>query len=303
MTASPDGIDGPAAVRPTEPTKPAEATEPTEHTGTDTGAEGDAEGGTAAGEGGPDGGGTAGAAPRTGIAALSLPYQITAAVALGLVALVAGVHLLLVFLHVAPSNTATKQYSEAIDSWVYPEFEQNWKLFAPNPLQQNIRIQVKAELTTGDGGKKTTEWIDLTAGDIAEIRGNLLPGHTLQNLLRRSWDFYTGSHDDKNRATGPRGALAQSYLKRVVMFRLDKYHGLGAEVERIQVRSETELVEPPSWSKEKNDTRPVHRTLPWWNITAEDRPLGAGVRAAGPAFPGTGPAAGIRIGERTEAAR
>ncbi|MEW1550066.1 DUF5819 family protein [Streptomyces tsukubensis] len=259
--------------------------------------------------------GEAAEAPVSGIAALSLPYQITAAVVLGLVALVAGVHLLFVFLHVAPSNTASKQYDKGIDAWVYPEFEQNWKLFAPNPLQQNIRIQVKAELSTADGGKKTTEWIDLSAGDAAEIRGNLLPSHTLQNLLRRSWDFYTSWHDNQNRSTGPRGELAQTYLKRIVMLKLDQRHGLGAEVERIQVRSETELVKPPSWSKEKNDSRPVYRVLPWWNVTPADRPLGTGIRAAGPvglqsgtglqsgAGSRSGAEDGVRNGERTEAAR
>ncbi|MGW1275918.1 DUF5819 family protein [Streptomyces tsukubensis] len=278
-------------------------------------AKADSPGGTAEAPRAPEPEGEAAAAPVSGIAALSLPYQITAAVVLGLVALVAGVHLLFVFLHVAPSNTASKQYDKGIDAWVYPEFEQNWKLFAPNPLQQNIRIQVKAELSTADGGKKTTEWIDLSAGDAAEIRGNLLPSHTLQNLLRRSWDFYTSWHDNQNRATGPRGELAQTYLKRIVMLKLDQRHGLGAEVERIQVRSETDLVKPPAWSKEKNDSRPVYRVLPWWNVTPADRPLGTGVRAAGTAGleSGTGSRSGtgsqggaedgVRNGERTEAAR
>ena len=58
----------------------------------------------------------------------------------------------MVFLHVAPSNTVTKQHGTAIDDWIYPEFEQNWKLFAPNPLQQNIAVQVRAEVRTADGG-------------------------------------------------------------------------------------------------------------------------------------------------------
>ena len=89
--------------------------------------------------------------PTRGIAALSLPYQVAAAVSLALIAVLAGVHLAMVFLHVAPSNTATKQYGKAVDGWVYPEFEQNWKLFAPNPLQQNIAVQVRAEVATSDG--------------------------------------------------------------------------------------------------------------------------------------------------------
>lgn len=93
--------------------------------------------------------------PRAGMAALSLPYQIVAAVALSVIGLVACGQLVMVFLHVAPSNTLTKQHGEAVDEWVYPEFEQNWKLFAPNPLQQNIAVHVRAEIAGADGRRTT----------------------------------------------------------------------------------------------------------------------------------------------------
>ena len=83
---------------------------------------------------------------RIGVAALSLRYQVGAALAVAVVAVAALVHLGMVFLHVAPSNTVTKQHGKAIDEWIYPEFEQNWKLFAPNPLQQNIEVQVRADV-------------------------------------------------------------------------------------------------------------------------------------------------------------
>ncbi|MEU5163586.1 DUF5819 family protein [Streptomyces sp. NPDC020875] len=253
-----------------------------------------------------------GAAPAAGLAALSFPYQVTAAVVLGLAALVGAVHLLMVFLHVAPSNTASKEYSEAVDGWVLPEFEQNWKLFAPNPLQQNITIQVKAELSGAGGEKKTTEWIDLGADDVDAIRGSLLPSHTAQNQLRRAWDFYTGSHDDQNRATGRRGEQSETYLRRLVTLRIERDHDLGGRVERIQIRSVATLVKAPPWSKEKTDTRPSYRVLPWWNVTDADRPLGHGVRAAdsgessgkgGGEGSGEGSGKDGGNGERAEAAR
>nr|CBH32820.1 hypothetical protein [Streptomyces ravidus] len=172
--------------------------------------------------------------PPAGIAALTLPYQIAAAVVLGLLALAACIHLAMTFLHVAPSNTVTKEYGKQIDAWIYPEFEQNWKLFAPNPLQQNIGVQVKAEVKTADGALRTTEWIDLAAEDAEAIRGNLLPSHTQQNMLRRSWDFYQNTHDSQNRSTEARGPLAENYLRRLVMLRLAD-RDLGGEVERIQI--------------------------------------------------------------------
>ncbi|MEV6394982.1 DUF5819 family protein [Streptomyces sp. NPDC051907] len=207
-----------------------------------------------------------------GIAALSLPYQVVAAIALAVIGVVAGIHLVMVFLHVAPSNTVTKQHGKAVDDWVYPEFEQNWKLFAPNPLQQNVSVQVRAEITDSDNSRQSTDWIDLSAEDGKAIRGSLLPSHVQQNELRRAWDFYLGSHDSENRPTGLRGQLSESYIRRIVMLRLEG-RDLGGPVERIQLRSSTRSVKAPEWSDEKIDTRPALRVLPWWTVTAADLPL------------------------------
>ncbi|WP_435843824.1 DUF5819 family protein [Streptomyces fructofermentans] len=217
---------------------------------------------------------------RTGIAALSLPYQIAAALALALVAVAACAHVLLVFLHVAPSNTVSKEHGRTIDEWVYPEFEQNWKLFAPNPLQQNIAVQVRAEVATADGGVSTTRWYDLSALDGAAIDGNLLPSHTEQNELRRAWDFFMATHDNENRPSGLRGYLSERYLRRIVVLRLDREEagGRGAVVRQVQVRSRTTNVPPPQWSEEQVSDKPIVRQLPWWQVTSADR--AAGTRSA-----------------------
>ncbi|MER5802898.1 DUF5819 family protein [Streptomyces mirabilis] len=208
----------------------------------------------------------------TGIASLPLRSQIVAALALAVVAVVACVHLGMVFLHVAPSNTVTKQHGRAIDDWIYPEFEQNWKLFAPNPLQQNIDVQVRAQVRGADGGITETGWYDLSALDGAAIDGNLLPSHTQQNELRRAWDFYIGTHDNDNHPVGLRGDLSQRYLRRIVLLRLDREGagGKGAVVESVQVRSRTTNVPPPKWSEEQVSDTPVLRELPWWTVPEED---------------------------------
>ncbi|MFE3414758.1 DUF5819 family protein [Streptomyces mirabilis] len=208
----------------------------------------------------------------TGIASLPLRSQIVAALALAVVAVVACVHLGMVFLHVAPSNTVTKQHGRAIDEWIYPEFEQNWKLFAPNPLQQNIDVQVRAQVRGTDGGITETGWYDLSALDGAAIDGNLLPSHTQQNELRRAWDFYIGTHDNDNHPVGLRGDLSQRYLRRIVVLRLDGEGagGKGAVVESVQVRSRTTNVPPPKWSEEQVSDTPVLRELPWWTVPEED---------------------------------
>ncbi|MFI5677167.1 DUF5819 family protein [Streptomyces cellulosae] len=209
--------------------------------------------------------------PQTGLAALSLRYQVGAAVALAVVAVTVCVHIGMVFLHVAPSNTLTKQHGKAIDDWIYPEFEQNWKLFAPNPLQQNIAVQVRAQIRSADGGIRTTGWYDLSAQDGRAVDGNLLPSHTQQNELRRAWDFFVVTHDTDNRPMGLRGALSESYLRRIVSLRLDRENaaGKGGTVDLVQIRSRTTNVPPPEWSKEQVTDKPVYRVLPWWSVGAD----------------------------------
>ncbi|MFD8201999.1 DUF5819 family protein [Streptomyces sp. NPDC059701] len=208
--------------------------------------------------------------PRTGVAALSPRYQAGAVLALAVVAAAVCAHIGLTFLHVAPANTLSKKHGSVVDAWIYPEFEQNWKLFAPNPLQQNISVQVRAEVATADGGIRTTGWYDLSAEDGRAIDGNPLPSHTQQNELRRAFDFYVATHDSDNRPVGLRGTLSESYLRRVAVLRLDRNDaaGPGGAVRRVQYRSRTTDVPPPDWSGEKVSDRPVYRELPWWRVPA-----------------------------------
>ena len=180
------------------------------------------------------------------------------------------------FLHVAPANTLTKEHGKVIDEWIYPEFEQNWKLFAPNPLQQDIAVQVRAQVRAAGGDVRTTGWYDLSAQDGRAIDGNLLPSHTQQNELRRAWDFFVATHDNANRPVGLRGSLSESYLRRITVLRLDRDDAVRATtggagvIERVQVRSRTSNVPPPAWSREKVTTTPSYRELPWWKVPRDE---------------------------------
>ncbi len=206
---------------------------------------------------------------RGGVVALSWPGRVVVAIAVAVVAVTVAVHLAMVFLHVAPANTLSKQHDATIDEYIYPEFEQNWKLFAPNPLQQNIAVHARAEIFHDDGRTETTGWVDLSAMDGERIRGNLFPSHTAQNELRRAWDFYVGSHDSENQPTGMRGELSKTYVKRIVMDRFGMEFQ-GGTVDRIQLRSATTRVPAPAWSDERFDTDTEYRVLPWWDVSEAD---------------------------------
>ncbi|MEV6803880.1 DUF5819 family protein [Streptomyces sp. NPDC051132] len=214
--------------------------------------------------------------PPAGVAALSPRYQVGAALVVAVIAVATGVHLLMVFLSLAPSNTVTKQHGKAVERWVYPEFEQNWKLFAPNPLQQNIAVQVRAMVRARDGGLRTTGWTDLSAQDGAAIDGNPVPSHTQQNELRRAWDFFAATHGTDNRAVGLRGSLSEQYLRRIVVMRLYRDDPTSREgvIQRVQIRSSTTNVQPPPWSRERVPDKPVYRLLPWWSPSSDEAARG-----------------------------
>ncbi len=225
-------------------------------------------------EGAPSPGQAGQADGASGVLALPLLPKLLLVVAAAAVAVAVTAHLGAVFLHVAPSNTLSRQHDETLDDYIYPEFEQNWKLFAPNPLQQNVAVHARAEIRDEDGSLRRTGWVDLTAMDAESIRGNPFPSHTNQNELRRAWDFFTGSHDDDNLPNGSRGEMSESYLKRIVMLRLGPR--LGADrVTKVQLRSARSTVEPPPWSKESVNTETRYRVLPWWPVVSADIPEAA----------------------------
>jgi hypothetical protein len=169
------------------------------------------------------------------------------------------------FLQSAPPGPVSQRYQEQLNGLVYPEFEQNWKLFAPDPLQYNISVQVRVRTAAGDG-----DWIDLTARDIAAIRHNPIPSHVDQNLLRRAWDFYDSTHDaEQSRTAGTRSELAEEYLKRVALQRLGRTVA-GVPVTAVQLRSATAPVAPPPWSGQRVSGQVQYAELPWWPVTDTD---------------------------------
>ncbi|WP_157845411.1 DUF5819 family protein [Kitasatospora phosalacinea] len=174
------------------------------------------------------------------------------------------------FLHVAPANSVSKEYRDQVDWVVYPEFEQNWKLFAPDPLQRNVEVDARVQTIGADGQVATGAWHGLTAGDWAAIRHDPAPSHLDQNLLRRAWDFYESTHGegDAQAPDGSRGRMAERYLERIALQRIGPG---GDRVIQVQLRATVTSVAPPAWSREQVDTAPHVRELPWWPVQAEDR--------------------------------
>ncbi|WP_222723856.1 DUF5819 family protein [Streptomyces sp. ME109] len=175
------------------------------------------------------------------------------------------VHVILVFLQVAPANTVSKRYSPVINSWVYPFFEQNWRLFAPDPDAVNRQILVR---TAGGTGKSAhvSSWFDLTAVDNSAVERDPFPSHTAQNLLRRSWTSYVETHGGDDRAHTERAVMMQKYLSNIAADRVAAHN--GGTFDFIQLRVVTRPIAAPGTPVGSRPPAPTeNRLLPWWKVT------------------------------------
>ncbi|WP_327235711.1 DUF5819 family protein [Streptomyces sp. NBC_01317] len=153
-------------------------------------------------------------------------------------------HVTMVFLHVAPANAVSQRYGRQIDAWIYPLFEQNWRLFAPDPDSVNRRILARTAHTAPDGTVEVSDWFDVTAADRADVKHNVFPSHTTQNLLRRAWTSYVELHGGDDRPHSERAAMIQRYLYNIASDRAAD-HGDGP-FESLQLRVLTLAIAPPA---------------------------------------------------------
>src|SRR6185437_9207586 len=133
------------------------------------------------------------------------------------VAAVAIVHLAATFVYNAPANPVSQRYARSVNWWMEPLFSQNWRLFAPNPISENVEIDARASL---DPDGRLTGWVDLSAQDQAAVRGNPVPGHIAENELRNAWFQWLQTHDGNGNPTGAKADVMQKYLLSVVLNRL-----------------------------------------------------------------------------------
>ena len=170
------------------------------------------------------------------------------------------VHLAATFLYNAPANPVSQRYTKQVNWWMQPLFSQNWRLFAPNPISENVEVDARASVVP-DG--RTTGWVNLSAHDEAAVRGDPVPGHITENELRNAWFQWVETHDDNGNPTGTNADVMQQYLLNVVLERLRGEVGTGT-IGSVQIRAITTLIPGPG--RTPAQTAPQTRTLDWWSI-------------------------------------
>lgn len=170
-----------------------------------------------------------------------------------------GAHLSATFFYNAPTNPVSQRYVTQIDWWMNPLFSQNWRLFAPNPISENVSVQARASLAP-DG--LITGWFDLTAQDEAAVLDDPVPGHIAENGLRNAWFNWESTHADNGDPNAGDADIMQHYLLNLV---LDRLRGqLGATISSVQIRAVTTLIPGPG--RTAAQLAPQTRTLDWWTV-------------------------------------
>ncbi|SNR33259.1 hypothetical protein SAMN06265360_102213 [Haloechinothrix alba] len=204
---------------------------------------------------------------------LSRTSRVIVAAGAGLLAIVLTFHLAMMFFHVAPSNVVSREFSGTVNGYVYPEFRQNWKLFAPEPVHVNREVHARVVTRDEDGEAEISRWYDVTAAEIEATRGNLAPSQT-RNQLRKAWRTLTSTLDEDERPRNEKGEITAGYVKRVALLRISTAVDLES-VEQLQARAVTTYVPEPGWSERTTDDEPSTRTLPWWDVDEADFPEGS----------------------------
>jgi hypothetical protein len=163
------------------------------------------------------------------------------------------------FLYNAPSNVVSKRYSAQISWWMNPLLVQNWQLFAPNPISENVAVEARASV---GGTAEVTGWIDLSAIDQATTTGNPAPSHLTMNALRNAWREYISTHDSADRPTSPLADTARRYLQNLVLEYLRPRE--TGPIDSIQIRFVTTLVPGPG--RDAGQLAPQTQTLTWWVV-------------------------------------
>jgi hypothetical protein len=168
-------------------------------------------------------------------------------------------HLGFMFLGAAPSNSVSASLTSSV-SWYNalwtnePFLEQNWQLFAPNPLSTNPELKVRARSASG----QQSGWFDLTGQDYADTLHNPMPSHLTQNELRRAYSAYDASMGSQTMPATTYQKLVTEYLRNICLHRVQGK--VPFPIATLQLSVAIQQIPPPG----QPQVTPTTTQLPWW---------------------------------------
>ena len=112
-----------------------------------------------------------------------------------LCALVTAWHIFATFLWIAPASELRNVVpSKGFYGYMNPMFSQSWNVFAPEPVNGDYLLEVRAISTDENGKAYTTEWVDAANREMSLTHHNFFParatlaGTQAASEYRRAWN-------------------------------------------------------------------------------------------------------------------
>ena len=108
-------------------------------------------------------------------------------------------HIFATFLWIAPGSGLREVVPGSIlRDYMIPMHGQSWSVFAPEPINGDYRLQVRAAVGSGDEAVET-EWVDATAAEVTMLTHHLFPSRASNSAMDVASRF-KGAYDGLNEA-------------------------------------------------------------------------------------------------------
>lgn len=202
------------------------------------------------------------------------PHPIVAAACLVVGGLLI-VHFVMTFLYVAPRNLISARADKIVTSYMLPYFDQDWRLFAPDPAKTDPHMLVRAKVVDIRHQERITSWLDITDSELTRVRGHLFPDRVsrlsakVAGSLSEAAEQHAQLISDRQQQPvsfqeSPREKLDEAFAH-VLATRAASAHW-GEGVAEVQIRLLGHIPPPPPFSAAQDAGYPevIQHDLPWW---------------------------------------
>lgn len=110
-------------------------------------------------------------------------------------------HIFASFLWIAPVSPLREVVpGNLLHNYMIPMFGQSWSVFAPEPINGDYRLQVRAITTNDSGEEVATDWVDATEVELSMMQYNLFPPRAgiqaseVASKVKGAYDKLTDDH-------------------------------------------------------------------------------------------------------------
>jgi hypothetical protein len=111
-------------------------------------------------------------------------------------------HIFATFLWIAPASGLRQAVpGDVLTRYMIPMHGQSWSVFAPEPINGDYRLQVRA-VVSENGTTRTTDWVDATAAEVTMLTHNLAPPRAsiqaieLASRFKGAWDALSAEQQE-----------------------------------------------------------------------------------------------------------